>query len=52
MGKPKKPQGKKPQGKEKSGNQEKLSTKEVILLITAAVNLINAIYNLVQKLFG
>lgn len=48
MGKPK---SNKPKGKKESGKKEKLSTKEIILLITAAVNLINAACGLIQKLF-
>lgn len=50
MGKPKnkKPQSQRLQGKEKGDNQDK-STK-TILLITAIVNLINALCNLIQKL--
>lgn len=53
MGKPKskKPRSTKPQGKKESGKKEKLSTKDIILLITAAVNLINAVCGLIQKLF-
>lgn len=46
----KKPQGTKPRGKKENGKKEIPSTKDVILLITAVVNLINAVFALIQKL--